>query len=209
MNTECKINRSQAAFLSACLALITSGAGCNSGGGEGVVDTPRVEGWSQRRAAGVSVDRATDAAKMSLQQWFGRVNVQPGSPMLVQGGPSEYSQKGGGDRIRDTVGFNNRLRRTATVQIRPMDDGCQIQCVVERQRLDTADHRVLQENRGGSDVPNATPIERDAGLTRDQQDSWTDLPRDRDMERTILNSILARLRAGDGASVTAEEASDR
>lgn len=208
MNTNYEMNQRRAARLCASL-LLTILAGCNSGGGEGVVDRPRVEGWSQRRASGVSVDRATEATKASLQQWFGRVNVQPGSTLLVQGGPSEYAQKGGGDRIRDTVGFNNRLRRTATVQIRAIDDGCQIQCVVERQRLDTADHRVLQENRGGSDVPNATPIERDAGLTRDQQDSWTDLPRDRDMERTILNSILARLRGGDGNAATAENATDR
>lgn len=184
-------------------------AGCSDNGGQAIADRPRVEGWSQRGASGVSVDRATEASKASLQQWFGRVTVNPGSTMLVQGGPSEYTQKGGGDRIRDTVGFNNRMRRTATVQIRPMDDGCQIQCVVERQRLDTADHRVLQENRGGSDVPNATPIERDAGLTRDQQDAWTDLPRDREMERTILNSILARLRGGEPPAETAGQVSDR
>ena len=192
MNTKSKIRISHATWI-ACFLVLLTGAGCNNTGSEGVVDKPRVEGWSQRRAPGVSVDQATDATKTSLQQWFGRVNVQPGSPLLVRGGPSEYTQKGGGDRIRDTVGFNNRLRRTATVQIRPMESGCQIQCVVERQRLDTADQRVLQENRGGSDVPNATPIEREAGLTQDQKDSWTDLPRDRDMERTILNSILARL----------------
>lgn len=209
MKTNQNINRTCSAELAAMLLVMLIGAGCNNAGSEGVVDRPRVEGWSQRRASGVSVDRATEATKASLQQWFGQVNVQPGSTLLVQGGPSEYTQKGGGDRIRDTVGFNNRLRRTATVQIRPMDDGCQIQCVVERQRLDTADHRVLQENRGGSDVPNATPIERDAGLTRDQQDSWTDLPRDRDMERTILNSILARLGGSAAPSATADQALDR
>lgn len=209
MNTNDNIIRRGAGFLGMALVLGIAGTGCSSNGGDGVVDRPRVEGWSQRRATGVSGQQAADAAKASLQQWFGRVNTQPGSTLLVQGGPSEYTQKGGGDRVRDTVGFNNRLRRTATVQIRPVDDGCIIQCVVERQRLDTADQRVLQENRGGSDVPNATPIERDAGLTRSQQDSWTDLPRDRDMERTILNSIIARLGGAETPTMTSDKPTDR
>jgi hypothetical protein len=151
MNTKLEINRLSASWI-ACLLILLTAAGCNNTGSEGVVDRPRVEGWSQRRASGVTVDRATEATKTSLQQWFGHVNVQPGSTLLVQGGPSEYTQKGGGDRIRDTVGFNNRMRH-ATVQIRAVDDGCQIQCVVERQRLDTADQRVLQRTAAGQMCP--------------------------------------------------------
>jgi len=192
MNTNVKLNGRRAAEYVAAMFILATGAGCSSNS-DGVTDRPRVEGWSQRRVTGVTVDQVIEASKASLRQWFGRVVVEPSAVVLVQGGPTEYTQKGGGDRIRDSIGFNNRLRRTASVQIRPTEDGCQIECVVERQRLDTADHRVLQENRGGSDVPNATPIERDAGLTKDQQDAWTDLPRDRDMERSVLTSIVNRL----------------
>jgi len=193
MNTTMKITRRVATKFCASILSVVAGAGCSSMDGDGIAERPRVEGWSQRRATGVTVDQAAEAARASLRQWFGRVTVSPSGTVLVQGGPAEYTQQGGGDRIRDSVGFNNRLRRTASVQIRPTENGCQIECVVERQRLDTADHRVLQENRGGSDIPNATPIERDAGLSREQQDAWTELPRDREMERTILTSIVNRL----------------
>ena len=126
-----------------------------------------------------------------MRQWFRRVDPQPGEG-LVKRLATEYTQAGGTERLRDTIGFRNRLRRIGTLTVVPRGAGCVVSCRIDRQRLDTADHRVFRQNEQLNDLPNRTPLERDAGLSAKQEQVWTDLPRDRALELQTLDLVAAR-----------------
>ncbi len=146
---------------------------------------------NSRKLPNVSAEVAFDAGVYAMRQWFRRVDPQPGEG-LVKGLATEYTQAGGTERLRDTIGFRNRLRRIGTLTVVPRGGGCVVSCRIDRQRLDTADHRVFRQNEQLNDLPNRTPLERDAGLSAEQEQVWTDLPRDRVLERQMLNLVAAR-----------------
>jgi len=60
------------------------------------------------------------------------------------------------------------------------------------ERLDTAQQDVFARQREFADVPSETPIDMGAGMTTGQTETWTDLRRDRMMERQILQAIRER-----------------
>ncbi len=173
-------------------------ATCTALGGFGCADPVDSMGGSQRagggrqlRLANVSVDRAFEAGTYAMQQWFRGVDPRP-SGGLIRGLATEYTQSGGTERIRDVIGFPNRMRRRGTLSIQALGDGCRLICRVDRERLDTSDHRIFRQQRSINDLPNQTPIERDAGLTASQEQAWTSLPRDRALEQDILELIRSR-----------------
>jgi hypothetical protein len=170
-----------------------SGSGCG-GAGANRLSSQRVEGWSQASLPGVGQDAAFDAAVQAMRQWFTRLEeVQP-SRGVVQSEPSEYVQRGGTGRLRDgAIKYPNRMRRTATLLVQSTETGCVARCEVRVQRLDTADLRAFRDNNRFDDYPNETPIDREAGVDSEQAQQWTDLPRDRGLERDILEDLRRRV----------------
>lgn len=138
----------------------------------------------------VSMDRAFDAGLIAMRQYFNHVNILRAEGRLASGW-AEYDQKGGTGRFRDaTLNFKNRMRRRATLWISSAESGAVAKCQVRRQRLDTADHRIFQQQQQFNDLPNSTPIDRDAATTTDQNQAWTDMQRDRRMERELLQVLF-------------------
>jgi len=136
-----------------------------------------------------STDVAFDAGLAAMRQYFNHVDVIRTDGRLVSGW-AEYDQKGGTGRIRDaTLNYKNRMRRRATLWITGAESGSVAKCQVRRQRLDTADHRIFQQQQQFNDLPNATPIDREAGTTTDQNQAWTDMQRDPQMERQLLQVL--------------------
>jgi len=179
--------------------LLLGGVGCSESRGPGTT-LGREAGWSQATLPGVSKTAACDAGLYAMRQWF-RLDPAAPSDGVIQGLPEEYEQRGGTGRIRDeAVGYRNRLRRTATLVIQETPTGSVAKCRVQVERLDTSDHRVFSSNEQFGDVPNETPIDREAGVTPRQQQVWTALPRDRDLERRILNVLRDELGKGGPAS---------
>lgn len=151
--------------------------------------------WSRIVLPDTSVDRAFDEAIVAMRQYFPNFDASRSdgriiSPMV------EYSQRGGTERIRDSA-FRptNRMRRQGTLIVAPSGNGSVALCEIRVQRLDTADQRAFQQHREFDDVPNETPIERDAGVSGSQTESWTDMPRDSKLERDILQIIFNRVKA--------------
>ncbi len=170
--------------------LLSAGVACNdpqrSGrdAGEG--------GASMRRLPGVSSDIAFDASVASIRELFGQAFPNRGSG-TVESPMVEYEQRGGTGRLRDdAIGYRNRLRRMATIWITPAESGSVVRCQVRVQRLDTADRRTFQSQREFNDVPNATPIEREAGVDPAKEQSWTDVSRDTALERELLSIVMSR-----------------
>lgn len=137
-------------------------------------------------------DVAFDAGLAAMRQYFKQVEASPAEGR-IDSGVAEYVQTGGTGRFRDeALKFRNRMRRRATLWITQSGTGSLARCQVRVQRLDTADHRVFEQQQRFDDLPNATPIDRDAGVSSLQNQAWTDLPRDRRREREILQVLFNR-----------------
>src|SRR6185295_12477365 len=160
-----------------CLVAITPG-GC-SDFEEPTPTRAHNEGWSTIRLPFITRDAAYNAGLKAMQQWF-RIAESSKADGQIRSVTTEYEQKGGTGRIRDAaLNFKNRMRRTATIYVEGEGSGSVARCVVEVQRLDTADHRVFQNNERFDDTPNQTPIDRDASVSTTKDQVWTDMPRDR------------------------------
>ena len=167
-------------------------AGCSELAGSGL-GASRAEGWSQVTLPKVSQAEAFDAGVYAMRQWFRLENISPESG-LVQSAMSEYDQRGGTGRIRDAaIGYRNRMRRQASLVVEDTGNGSIARCMVKVERLDTADHRVFRDNEQFQDYPTETPIDREAGVSARQDEVWTEMPRDRGLEREILAVLKNRV----------------
>jgi hypothetical protein len=145
--------------------------------------------WSQVRLPGTTRAAAFDAGLHALRQWFRVDNASPAEG-VIRTASAEYEQRGGTGRLRDTaIGYRNRLRRTATLVVQDSPTGCVARCMVRVERLDTADHRLFTQSERFVDYGNDTPIDRGAGLSAAQDAVWTPMPRDRALERQILDVL--------------------
>ncbi|RIK65512.1 MAG: hypothetical protein DCC65_12580 [Planctomycetota bacterium] len=189
-----RINRSPAGFaLAAGLFAVTGCADLEPEGGPlGGLAGPQTRGWSQTNLPGVSADAAFEAAAAATRQWFSVDEISP-ETRTVRSRVQEFDQKGGTGRIRDAaLQYRNRMRRSATVVVEDTGAGCVAKCVVRVQRLDTADHRVFRDQNRFDDYPTETPIDGEAGVSAEKEDVWTDMPRDRQLEREILDALKLR-----------------
>lgn len=162
-------------------------------------DIPRTN-WSRERLDAASSDRAFEAARYALRQWF-TIDQASASDGLLTTFPVEFEERGGTGRIRDAaVSYRNRVRHRATVRVMGAEPDVSVECVVIRERLDTADHRVFAMNRQFDDVNNQTPISGEGATSPSQNEVWTEIGRDRKLERDILNVVRERLSGGPAAA---------
>jgi hypothetical protein len=178
------------------LLLMLSGpffvSGC-SDSDSGLATPRRNEGWTTIRLPDTTKAEAFEAALYAMKQWFRLEQVSPVDGQL-RSVTMEYDQRGGGERIRDTaLKFRNRMRRTAYLHVQEQGADCLARCIVRVQRLDTADHRIFRGNDTFTDYPTETPIDREAGVSAGQDQVWTDMPRDRQLESDILGVLRSRL----------------
>jgi len=179
----------------ALLVLLVTGCGVEPSG-------PRVSGWSRDRLETASAEDAFGAGRYAVSQWFRIARSDAGTGMIISA-PSETTERGNTGRIRDEAGYPNRVRRTATLRVQALTTGVAVECHVTRERLDTSDHATLARNMTLDDAPTATPVEREAGVSAEQAQVWTDIGRDREMERRILDVVRSRLERGRPASAPA------
>jgi len=161
-----------------CSELSTTSGTDGAGGGATPLKMPNT-----------TTDAAFDAGLDAMRQYFNHVQDLRLEGRLVSGW-AEYDQKGGTGRLRDaTLNYRNRLRRRATLWISAAEPGAVAKCQVRTQRLDTADHRVFEQQQQFNDLPNSTPIDREAATTTDQNQAWSEMQRDRQMERELLQVL--------------------
>jgi hypothetical protein len=162
----------------------------------------RDDSWSQVQLPNTPREAGFDAAIYAAKQWFRIEDTSPGQG-VIRTVATEYNQKGGTGRIRDTaIQYQNRMRHTATIVVSPRGGGCVAKCVVRVERLDTSDHRVFQDNQKFTDYPTATPIDREASLSASQDQAWTPMPRDRALEMQILDVIRSKVGGAQSAATS-------
>lgn len=175
-------------------------AGCSEG--TSFTSQPRpIEGGATTQIIDAS-DQAQviQAGSEALRVHFDAVRARE-SAGVIDAGPALYSRRGGTERIGDrTLKPSNQYRRMGKIWITSDDDGMIAHCQIKVQRLDTSEYIALRTHDEFSDLPNSTPIDSDAGLTADQKQVWTDMPRDTALEREILQILTRRLN-GEAAPV--------
>lgn len=153
-------------------------------------------GSTPLRLPGTPLEPAFESGIAAVRQYFRSVQVlrQEGR---IESALVEYDQKGGTGRFRDeALKYRNRMRRRATLWFNESGAGCIVRCQVRVQRLDTEDHRIFHRQREFNDVPNATPIDREAATRSEQNQVWTEMPRDSKLERELLQVLHNQVTAG-------------
>lgn len=183
-------NRWTSSLLMASVSLFATGC---SNLNTGVPDRRTTGGATPQTFRGVSMDDCLDASAVVIRENFGAVRVSA-TTGTVDGGPQNFTQRGGTARVTDAaLKPRYKMRRFGTIWLTQGEGGVTANCQVRVQRLDTTDYRAFRTHDEFNDLPTATPIDGDAGLRADQQEVWTDLPRDSTMERQILGAIYRRL----------------
>lgn len=99
----------------------------------------------------------------------------------------------GTESARSASGFGLgrvTVRTIAEVRVQPADTGSTLFCRVRVEELTTASHAAFLQDRGASDLPSQTPIDREGATTEAQNSVWTMVRRDRAKERAIIHAIL-------------------
>lgn len=165
---------------------------CASLGGCSTTDArPDERQFTSRDLPTVDPDKAYRVANALVRREFGRVTGSAESRRLTSE-PSEYTASAGSGSARDLVGGRSGMRRDCKVSVSPRGQGSVARFRVDVYRRDTAKRDLLlPENNRLSDNPSsATPIERDAALSRRQSEVWTYVRRDYTLENALLDELV-------------------
>lgn len=154
--------------------------------------------YHSRLVPQASPDEVLDVAAAVLRDEFGRVQVDRAARRIVSE-PMEFSSARDTGTARELLGGRANMRRVAMFSAVPGRDGTLARLRVELQRRDTGRDQVAQPwSTRLSDLPSQTAIERDAARSARQNEVWTLVRRDHDLERELLDDLLARLAPDEG-----------
>lgn len=101
------------------------------------------------------------------------------------------------DAPPDMLLTNVPTREVAEMRIREDNRVVWADIRIAVERLDTESHRNIQALDQHRDIPNQTPAELDAGLTPQQQQTWTRRGYNYEKERVILRDVYSRMHPGE------------
>ena len=110
--------------------------------------------------------------------------------------PFDDTTRLGRGQAPEAPGIYAGQRRVARVRVEQSKDSSDLLlfCRVEVQEQTTQSLRMLSLEQGTTDVPNETPIQREAATTPVQNTVWQTIRRDPAAERAILEAILSPAR---------------
>jgi len=169
-------------FLIPVLILIAS-AGCTSPGPTRAAYTVCEIPFASR-ASIVGV-----AAKSVREQGF-QVARMDAAQGIVETDPIETEEMETARPVSGVLGRTRRVRRVASVEVRPADEAVTVFCKVEIQEYVTDARRFYAREHAISDTPTETPAALEAATSAEQNATWRVFGRDRELERKILDGIV-------------------
>jgi len=118
-----------------------------------------------------------------------RLDLDRSSADTLVSRPTELTDSGQGERVRDVFGRPNRHRQIAVLRITQEGTSVMLQCQVRTERLDTAERAAFARERG-DDRPSDTPIDRLGADAPKAREEWVYVRRDRAAESRILDAIV-------------------
>lgn len=149
--------------------------------------------FTRQRLQGVAKDQAFAEAKRVFRQYFA-VESTDEEEMTIRSRPAEVDARGQTSEVRDVLGATpNRRRQIAEMQVSARGNDVTLSCHVRLQRLDTSQKRAFRPQTGDDRPSHNMPLSDDAGTTAAQRESWTNIGRDRRLERQVLDAVRDRL----------------
>jgi hypothetical protein len=170
-------------------------AGCSS-------PPPSELNFSVRSIESVSREAGFAAAQRAVQEHF-RIDVVDPAAGVVTSHPTETSEPGQSGRVGDVLGAPRRVRRTAEVRVRETGTGVRVWCKVRVQEYESDERRLFVREYDDSDSPTETPAQRDAATLAEQNATWRERPRDKVLERQILEAVVEHATSPTGAAPAA------
>jgi hypothetical protein len=177
------------------VAALAVSAGCNAPIG---VSEDMATVWVSQ------TDQATafDAMDATLREQGFQIAERDPRRGYLRSDPVESVIEGGTGRLSDEVlKPRNAIRRIAESVVTGRDGGVNVRYRVSVERLDTAQVRAWQREHQVADMPTETPIDQDQATLPEQNETWTPIRRDTQVESAIRLALLERLgRAGEAAT---------
>jgi hypothetical protein len=151
---------------------------------------PALHDYSVRPLPLAQADAAFEAAESALLEFGYEIAAREPAAGRLETVPIESTEASSSEGVSLRTA---RLRRVAQIRVVRAGDEARLYCNVSVQQLRTEAHRWLAFDRGSSDMPGQTPIEREAGTTTEQNAVWETIHRDKAAERAILTAALERL----------------
>jgi len=153
--------------------------------------------FSTERLPGVSIATARPAALAAMKEHF-RIDTESSTATVLRSRPIESTTRADDEapRVREVLSgseHRNRRREIAEVQLVERGPGVLVRCQVRVQRLDVAERSAFVPQRSADDRPANLPTERRPATTSLMPEDWVYVGRNRQLERTILDSIAERL----------------
>lgn len=161
--------------------------------------------FSTVRVPGVSAQDARAVATDVFKEHF-RVDPSASTATQLVSRPSESTahadQESAG--VREVLsGSSNRRRQIARLQLVERGADVLIRCHVEVQRLDVTERSAFAQQRAADDRPSNQTTDRRSGTQQVKDEDWSNVGRNRQLEREILDAIAERLApVTGGASAT-------
>ena len=174
--------RNIATFGLIVIALAPPLGGCAS-------QTPSTNRFSVRQEHGLQIEEAFRAAELAITDLgYALETIDKERGVLITS-PVPATEESTATRRRISLTRPGLVREIAEVRLTLRDGVPAFYCRVILQELATEAHQMFARDRGMSDSPTETPIERGAAVTPEQEAVWQTVARDTDKERMILRTI--------------------
>lgn len=140
----------------------------------------------------VTSDQVISAASRAVATQFAAYEVDRQQGTITTAW-EQFDTRDTTGQLRDLAAPIKRMRHRAIITTRAIDDSWRVSVRVEQQRLDTTDARMHYQQQQFEDRPSYSPIETYSPANPGDEQVWTDVGRNRRMERTILRSIEAHI----------------
>ncbi len=133
-----------------------------------------------------------DAARTALNNLGYGIDKADQATGVINAQPLPATAAGRGTPVGSRLGSQTRRRLVAHVRLTQTAEVVNVYCKVVVQEQTTEAHRMFRHDHRISDIPDDTPIDREAATTTQQNTVWQTIRRDKAAERRILEAILTQ-----------------
>ncbi len=141
------------------------------------VRLPGVDRTSAFSAAVDAMRENHDIATIDRDQW------------VLHSVPQETEEEAATPRVGDLVGIPRTVRRVVTAYVTGDDQNAEAWCRVAIERNESNEHNLFIHDMQQDDTATATPADREAATTTEQNSVWRTLRRDKRAERELLDKV--------------------
>ncbi len=155
--------------------------GCETSG-------PTTQTYSYVRLSGVDRASAFSAATEALRENCEIARIDR-DEWTIHSVPEETEEEATTPRVGDLVGVPRTVRRVVTAYVTGDDQNSEAWCRVAIERNESNEHNLFINDMQRDDTATATPADREAATTTEQNSAWRTLRRDKRAERAMLNRM--------------------